>query len=84
MAATATFAARCGRIDAVINNAMLLKYEPVEQISDETLSRMTAIGINGSVWGAQALLAHYDQAPRWRTHQHGVPGGREGLSNTAA
>ena len=50
-----------GRIDAVVNNAMLLSYEPVEQISDETLTRMTAIGINGSVWGAQALLAHYDR-----------------------
>ena len=45
-----------------INNAMLLRYEPVEQISEETLDRMTAIGINGSIWGAQALLAHYDRA----------------------
>src|SRR5690348_15580377 len=57
MAGAATFAAKNGRIDAVINNAMLLRYEPVEQISEETLTRMTAIGINGSLWGAQALLA---------------------------
>ena len=62
MAGAATFAAKCGRIDAIINNAMLLKHEPVEQISDETLTRMTAIGINGSIWGAQALLAHYDES----------------------
>jgi meso-butanediol dehydrogenase / (S,S)-butanediol dehydrogenase / diacetyl reductase len=84
MAATATFAARCGRIDAVINNAMLLKYEPVEQISDETLTRMTAIGINGSVWGAQALLAHYDQTRGGALINMASPVAEKGFPNTAA
>ena len=69
-----------GRIDAVVNNAMLLRYEPVEQITEETLTRMTAIGINGSIWGAQALLAHYDAARGGAHHQHGLAGGGEGLS----
>ena len=45
MAAAALFAKACGRIDAVVNNAMLLRYEPVENITPETLDRMTAIGI---------------------------------------
>ncbi len=49
-----------GRIDAVVNNAMLLKYEPIEQVTDAVLERMLAIGIKGSVWGAQLLLAHMD------------------------
>ena len=49
MNAAAQFAKACGRIDAVVNNAMLLRYEPVEKITPETLTRMTAIGINGSV-----------------------------------
>jgi NAD(P)-dependent dehydrogenase (short-subunit alcohol dehydrogenase family) len=62
MEVSARFAAAQGRIDAVVNNAMLLRYEPLELISEETLERMTAIGINGTVWGAQALLAHYDPA----------------------
>jgi NAD(P)-dependent dehydrogenase (short-subunit alcohol dehydrogenase family) len=84
MAAAATFAARFGRIDAVINNAMLLKYEPVEQISDETLARMTAIGINGSVWGAQALLAHYDQARGGAIINMASPVAEKGFPNTAA
>jgi NAD(P)-dependent dehydrogenase (short-subunit alcohol dehydrogenase family) len=84
MAAAATFAAKCGRIDAVINNAMLLKYEPVEQISEETLSRMTAIGINGSVWGAQALLAHYDQARGGALINMASPVAEKGFPNTAA
>jgi meso-butanediol dehydrogenase / (S,S)-butanediol dehydrogenase / diacetyl reductase len=84
MAAAATFAAKCGRIDAVINNAMLLKYEPVEQISDETLTRMTAIGINGSIWGAQALLAHYDQARGGAIINMASPVAEKGFPNTAA
>jgi NAD(P)-dependent dehydrogenase (short-subunit alcohol dehydrogenase family) len=84
MAAAATFAVKCGRIDAVINNAMLLKYEPVEQISDETLTRMTAIGINGSVWGAQALLAHYDPARGGALINMASPVAEKGFPNTAA
>jgi NAD(P)-dependent dehydrogenase (short-subunit alcohol dehydrogenase family) len=84
MAGAATFAAKCGRIDALINNAMLLKYEPVEQISDETLTRMTAIGINGSVWGAQALLAHYDQARGGALINMASPVAEKGFPNTAA
>jgi NAD(P)-dependent dehydrogenase (short-subunit alcohol dehydrogenase family) len=84
MAGAATFAAQCGRIDAVINNAMLLKYEPVEQISEETLTRMTAIGINGSVWGAQALLAHYDAARGGALINMASPVAEKGFPNTAA
>lgn len=84
MAAAATFAAQCGRIDAVVNNAMLLKYEPVEQISEDTLSRMTAIGINGSVWGAQALLAHYDPQRGGALVNLASPVAEKGFPNTAA
>jgi NAD(P)-dependent dehydrogenase (short-subunit alcohol dehydrogenase family) len=84
MAAAATFAAQSGRIDAVINNAMLLKYEPVDQISEETLTRMTAIGINGSVWGAQALLAHYDPQRGGSLINLASPVAEKGFPNTAA
>src|SRR4051794_41096382 len=41
--AAAGFARVAGRIDAVVNNAMLLKYEPVESVTEETLNRMTGI-----------------------------------------
>lgn len=84
MAGAATFAARCGRIDAIVNNAMLLKYEPVEQISEETLTRMTAIGINGSIWGAQALLTHYDQGRGGTLINMASPVAGKGFPNTAA
>jgi NAD(P)-dependent dehydrogenase (short-subunit alcohol dehydrogenase family) len=80
----ARFAAKAGRIDAVINNAMLLRYEPVEKISEETLARMTAIGIHGSVWGAQALLAHYDPAKGGSLINMASPVAEKGFPNTAA
>lgn len=84
MQAAAQFAEACGGIDAVINNAMLLRYEPVEKITPETLTRMTAIGINGSVWGAQALLAHYDAERGGAIINMASPVAEKGFPNTAA
>jgi meso-butanediol dehydrogenase/(S,S)-butanediol dehydrogenase/diacetyl reductase len=82
--AAGKFAAQCGRIDAVINNAMLLKYEPVEQVTEATLNRMVSIGINGSVWGAQALLAHYEPARGGVIINMASPVAEKGFPNTAA
>jgi meso-butanediol dehydrogenase/(S,S)-butanediol dehydrogenase/diacetyl reductase len=84
MQAAAQFAQACGRIDAVVNNAMLLRYEPVEKITPETLNRMTAIGINGSIWGAQALLEHYDAARGGAIINMASPVAEKGFPNTAA
>jgi meso-butanediol dehydrogenase/(S,S)-butanediol dehydrogenase/diacetyl reductase len=58
MAAGAQFAGELGRIDAVINNAMWLRYEPIEKVTDEVLDAMLAVGIKGAVWGVQLLLGH--------------------------
>jgi len=82
--AAAQFAHHCGRIDAVVNNAMWLKYGPIEHITPETLERMTAIGISGSVWGAQALLAHYDAARGGAIINMASPVAERGFPNTAA
>ena len=56
--AAADFARELGRIDAVVNNAMLLRYEPIQAVTEAVLDRMLAIGIKGAVWGAQLLLEH--------------------------
>lgn len=80
----AGFAARHGRIDAVVNNAMLLRYEPVEQVTEETLTRMVGIGIHGSVWGAQALLAHYDRERGGTLVNMASPVAEKGFPNTSA
>jgi NAD(P)-dependent dehydrogenase (short-subunit alcohol dehydrogenase family) len=57
-AMAADFAKRRGRIDAVINNAALLKYEPVESVTEETVDRMLGAGFKSAIWGSQALVRH--------------------------
>jgi len=61
-AAFVAAAARIGRIDAVVNNAMLIRYDAIEAVDEAILDRMLAIGIKGAVWGVQALLRHMDPA----------------------
>jgi NAD(P)-dependent dehydrogenase (short-subunit alcohol dehydrogenase family) len=80
----ARFAQERGRIDAVVNNAMLLRYEPLEDIGEETLQRMVSIGINGSVWGAQALLKHFDPQRGGAIVNMASPVAERGFPNTAA
>lgn len=54
------FARHGGRIDAIVNNAMLLKYCPVEDVTEEQLSAMLDVGIKALFWSAQALIETYD------------------------
>jgi 3-oxoacyl-[acyl-carrier protein] reductase len=54
------FAAKGGRIDAIVNNAMILHYCPVENVEPERLGAMLDVGIKALFWSAQALLEHYD------------------------
>jgi meso-butanediol dehydrogenase/(S,S)-butanediol dehydrogenase/diacetyl reductase len=82
-AAAATFAGERGRIDAVVNNAMLLRYEPIEKVTNEGLDRMLAIGIKGSVWGAQILLAHMDAERGGAIVNMASPVAERGYPNTA-
>ncbi|HUN74216.1 MAG TPA: glucose 1-dehydrogenase [Steroidobacteraceae bacterium] len=81
--AAGQLAAERGRIDAVVNNAMLLKYEPIEQVTEGVLDRMLAIGIKGSVWGAQLLLAHMDPARGGALINMASPVAERGYPNTA-
>lgn len=80
----ARFARHSGRIDAVINNAMLLRYEPVENITESTLQRMVSIGVHGTVWGTQALLAHYDRERGGSIINMASPVAERGFPNTSA
>jgi NAD(P)-dependent dehydrogenase (short-subunit alcohol dehydrogenase family) len=76
-------AARIGRIDAVVNNAMLIRYDPIEAVDEAILDRMLAIGIKGSVWGVQALLRHMDPAAGGVVLNLASPTGERGFPNTA-
>ena len=83
MAAAADFAKVHGRIDAVVNNAMLLRYEPVENVTEDVLDQMLAIGIKGAIWGTQALLAHMDPARGGAIVNMASPVAEKGFPNTA-
>jgi len=54
------FASQGGRIDAIVNNAMILHYCPIQDVEDERLTAMLDVGIKALFWSAQALLEHYD------------------------
>ena len=81
--AAAGFARERGRIDAVINNAMLLRYEPIDKVTDEVLDRMLGIGIKGAIWGAQMLLAHMDAERGGAIINMASPVAERGFPNTA-
>jgi NAD(P)-dependent dehydrogenase (short-subunit alcohol dehydrogenase family) len=54
------FARHGKRIDAIVNNAMILSYCPVDEVQTDRLSAMLDVGIKALFWSAQALLTHYD------------------------
>ena len=51
--AAGRFAADHAGLDAVINNAMLLRYEPLTAITEAVADQMLGIGIKGAIWGSQ-------------------------------
>jgi NAD(P)-dependent dehydrogenase (short-subunit alcohol dehydrogenase family) len=79
----ARLAQSAGRIDAVINNAAIIHYEPIEDVREELLDRMLGIGIKAAVWGAQALLAHYDHARGGALINYASPVAYRGFPTTA-
>lgn len=49
-----------GRLDAVVNSAIMFRYEPVGQIRPETFDAMVSVGLRSLFWGAQAADRHMD------------------------
>ncbi|HSW04413.1 SDR family NAD(P)-dependent oxidoreductase [Aquabacterium sp.] len=45
---------RFGRFDVLVNNAIWVRYGPIENITPEMLTRMVGTGFNSVVWGIQA------------------------------
>ena len=52
------FAEQHSGLDAVINNAMLLRYEPLAAVTEAVADQMLGIGVKAAIWGAQALLTY--------------------------
>ena len=56
--AAGQFAADHSGLDAVINNAMLLRYEPIGAVTEAVADQMLGVGIKAPLWGTQALLTY--------------------------
>ena len=52
--AVAQLVDRAGRLDGLVNNAAWVRYQPLAEITPETVDRMLAIGFASVIWGMQA------------------------------
>jgi NAD(P)-dependent dehydrogenase (short-subunit alcohol dehydrogenase family) len=73
-----------GPLRAVINNASVLVYEPIEDVTEETLERMLSAGLRSVFWGVQAFLAHRDETAVGNILNYSSPVAYRGRPNTAA
>lgn len=73
-----------GPLRAVINNASVLVYEPIEDVTEETLERMLSAGLKSVFWGVQAFLAHRDETAVGNILNYSSPVAYRGRPNTAA
>jgi len=73
----------CGHVDAIVNAAMWIRYEPVGDVSEETFDRMLAIGLKAPLWAAQALLAHRNASRPANLVNFTSPAADQGYANTA-
>ena len=78
------FARDAGPLRAVINNASVLVYEPIEAVTEETLDRMLSAGLKSVFWGAQAFLAHRDESAPGNILNYSSPVAYRGRPNTGA
>lgn len=72
-----------GPLTGIVNDAIWIRYGPVEGIEEEVLDRMLAVGIKGPIWGVQALLAHRGDKPAAIVNL-ASPAADLGMANTAS
>ena len=78
------FAKDAGPLRAIVNNASVLVYEPIEKVTEETLDRMLSAGLKSVFWGVQAFLAHRDESASGNVLNYSSPVAYRGRPNTGA
>lgn len=58
LTAASQLAATFSPLAGIVNNAMWIRYGPIDDIEEEVLDKMLAVGVKAAFWGVQALLAH--------------------------
>ena len=74
---------RLGPPTAVVNDAIWIRYEPIDQVTPQTIDRMLAVGLKGVFWGIQALLALRDPAVPAAIVNLASPAADLGIANAA-
>jgi NAD(P)-dependent dehydrogenase (short-subunit alcohol dehydrogenase family) len=77
------FAAKAGPIAGLVNAAMWIRYEPIEEVSEETFERLVSVGLKAPVWGAQAVLRHMNPEAGAAIVNFGSPAADQGYPTTA-
>jgi len=78
------FAGDAGPLRGLINNASVLVYEPIEQVTEETLERMISAGLKAVFWGTQAFLQFRDEGAQGNILNYSSPVAYRGRPNTGA
>lgn len=78
------FANDAGPLRAVINNASVLVYEPIEKVTEETLDHMLSAGLKSVFWGVQAFLKYRDENAQGNILNYSSPVAYRGRPNTGA
>jgi NAD(P)-dependent dehydrogenase (short-subunit alcohol dehydrogenase family) len=84
LSAAKTLTSAYGPLDAVVNDAIWIRYEPIADVRDDVLDRMLAIGIKGTFWGVQALLANMDPERGGSVVNLASPAADLGMANAAS
>ena len=83
MSLAAEAARAYGRLDAIVNSAMWIQYEPIRQVREADFERMLGVGLKAPVWSAQALLEHRDPHRSAALVNFSSPAADQGYANTA-
>ena len=84
MQAAEDFAGDAGPLRGIVNNASVLVYEPIEDVTEDTLDRMLSAGLKSVFWGVQAFLAHRDENATGNILNYSSPVAYRGRPNTGA
>lgn len=79
----ADFYEKVGAVDAMVNNASILRYERIEDVSSETVDLMLGGGLKTAIWGTQALLANMDVKKGASVINYASPVSYRGYPSTA-
>ncbi len=81
--AAQAMARKFGCLDAVVNNAMWIRYQPIGEVDENTVDRMLGVGLKGTLWGVQALLSCMDPQRGGSIVNLASPAADHGIPNAA-